>query len=118
FEPAPNSYGYGWIAETLLAALAIFCLPRQFQVMIVENTDEHHLNRALWLLPLYLLAINFFVLPIALAGRIMLPGNTDPDNLVLALPLASGHPWLALVAFLGGLSAAAGMVVVETTALS
>ncbi len=118
FDTSTPLYGYSWISMTLLAGLAVFCLPRQFQVMVVENVDERHLNRALWLFPLYLLAINLFVLPIAIAGRMMLPADTDPDNLVLALPFATGHPWLALVAFLGGLSAAASMVVVETTALS
>lgn len=118
FEYTPDRYGYNWIAMTLLAMLAVFCLPRQFQVMVVENVDERHLNRALWLFPLYLLAINLFVLPIAIAGRMLLPIDTDPDNIVLAVPLATGHPFLALIAFLGGLSASASMVVVETTALS
>jgi Na+/proline symporter/nitrogen-specific signal transduction histidine kinase len=118
FEGSAPPYGYNWITMTFLAALAIFCLPRQFQVMVVENVDERHLNRALWLFPLYLLAINLFVLPIAIAGRITLPASTNPDNLVLLLPFATGHPTLALIAFLGGLSAAASMVVVETTALS
>lgn len=118
FDASSTRYGYSWISMTLLAALAVFCLPRQFQIMVVENVDERHLNRAQWLFPLYLLAINLFVLPIAVAGRMMLPADTDPDNLVVALPLAQGHPLLALIAFLGGLSAAASMVVVETTALS
>lgn len=118
FDQIPAGYGYNWISMTVLAALAVFCLPRQFQVMVVENVDDRHLNRAAWLFPLYLLLINLFVLPIAFAGRMMLPEDTDPDNLVLALPYATGHPMLALIAFLGGLSAAASMVVVETTALS
>jgi Na+/proline symporter len=118
FDPSPDRYGYNWIAMTLLAMLAIFCLPRQFQVMVVENVDERHLDRAMWLFPLYLLAINLFVLPIAIGGRLLLPANTDPDNLVVTVPVIAGQPWLALVAFLGGVSAAASMVVVETTALS
>src|SRR3569833_39196 len=98
--------------------LAVFCLPRQFQVMVVENVDERHLDRAVWQFPLYLFLINLFVLPIAIAGRVLLPGNENPDNLVLALPLLGNRPVLSLVAFLGGVSAAASMVVVETTALS
>lgn len=118
FAYDPNRYGFSWIGMTVLAGLASICLPRQFQVMVVENTDERHLDRAVWQFPLYLLAINLFVLPIAIAGRMLLPGNTDPDNLVLALPLVGGQPLLALVAFLGGVSAAASMVVVEATALS
>ncbi|MEO8756621.1 MAG: ATP-binding protein [Devosia sp.] len=118
FSYDPQRYGYSWIAMTLLAGLASLCLPRQFQVMVVENVDERHLDRAIWQFPLYLLAINLFVLPIAIAGRMLVPGTADPDNLVLALPLLGGQPLLALIAFLGGVSAAASMVVVETTALS
>ena len=107
-----------WVALTFLAMAAIVCLPRQFQVMVVENVDERHLDRALWLFPAYLIAINVFVMPIALAGLLSAPAGTDPDTLVLTLPLAAGHNWLALLAFLGGLSAAASMVIVETVALS
>ncbi len=118
FAHAPDRYGFSWIAMTFLAMVASFCLPRQFQVMIVENLNERHLDRALWQFPLYLLVINLFVLPIAIAGRLLVPGNENPDNLVLALPLLGNQPVLALIAFLGGVSAAASMVVVETTALS
>ena len=118
YEHVGLSRGIDWMVMSLLAAAAIFCLPRQFQVMVVENVDERHLDRALWLFPLYLLAINLFVLPIAIAGRLIVPLGADPDSLVLTVPLAAGQPVLALVAFLGGLSASASMVVVEATALS
>ncbi len=107
-----------WVAYTVLAFAAIFCLPRQFQVMVVENVDDRHLDRAMWLFPLYLLAINLFVLPIALAGRLLLPADANPDTIVLTLPLATGQPLLAVAVFIGGLSASAGMIIVSTTALS
>ena len=107
-----------WVALTFLSLAAIICLPRQFQVMVVENIDERHLDRAMWLFPLYLLAINLFVLPIALAGLLLLPPDADPDSLVLSLPLATGQPLLAVCVFIGGLSASAGMIIVSTTALS
>jgi Na+/proline symporter/nitrogen-specific signal transduction histidine kinase len=118
FAHSPDRYGFGWVAMTFLAMVATICLPRQFQVMVVENVDERHLDRAVWQFPLYLLLINVLVLPIAIGGRLLLPGNDNPDNLVLALPMLANQPVLALVAFLGGVSAAASMVVVETTALS
>ena len=125
-EPGVRAlYGHGglmrgidWTATTLLAMLAFLCLPRQFQVTIVENVDRRHVDRALWLFPLYLLAINLFVLPIAIGGRLILPEAADPDSLVLTVPLTAGQPVLALIAFLGGLSASASMIVVEATALS
>ncbi len=111
--------GNWWAPQTLLAMLAIFCLPRQFQVTVVENVDESHLNKAIWLFPLYLLLINIFVLPIAFGGLLRFPlGTIDADTYVLALPLAEGAPGLALFAFIGGLSAATGMVIVASVALS
>jgi Na+/proline symporter/signal transduction histidine kinase len=108
-----------WFALTLLSMLSLIFLPRQFQVMVVENVRESHLKRAVWVFPLYLLAINVFVLPIALGGLLYFgQGTLNPDNFVLSLPLAAGQPWLALFVFIGGLSAATGMVIVETIAVS
>ncbi len=103
----------------MLAALSLLFLPRQFQVMVVENVDERHIGRAIWALPLYLLLINLFVLPIALGGLLHFgAGKADPETFVLSLPLAAGFEWLALGAFVGGLSAATGMVIVESIAIS
>jgi Na+/proline symporter/signal transduction histidine kinase len=108
-----------WASLTFLSMAAIMFLPRQFQVAVVENVDERHLNKAIWLFPLYLLAINIFVLPIAFGGLLHFPsGTVDADTFVLTLPIAEQRPWLALFAFIGGLSAATGMVIVETIALS
>ncbi len=108
-----------WFAMTLLSMFSVVFLPRQFHVLVVENVQEQHLRRAVWVFPLYLLAINLFVLPIALGGLLYFgSGQVNPDNFVLSLPLAAGQPLLALFAFIGGLSAATGMVIVETIAVS
>jgi Na+/proline symporter len=108
-----------WTALILVSALAIVFLPRQFQIIVVENVDESHLRRAVWLFPLYLVLINVFVLPLALGGLLHFPGQgVNPDTFVLTLPLARGAEALALLVFIGGLSAATGMVIVETIALS
>lgn len=111
--------GSTWTALVVVSGLAILCLPRQFQMMVVENVDAAHLRRALWLFPLYLLAINLFVLPVALGGLIHFQGQGgNPDAFVLTLPLAQGAWPLALLVFVGGLAAATGMVIVETIALA
>jgi len=113
-----SSYG-SWWSLTLLSMLSIMLLPRQFQIAVVENVNERHLSKAVWLFPLYLLLINIFVLPIALGGLLHFPaGNVDADTFVLTLPMAERHEALALFVFIGGLSAATGMVIVETIALS
>ena len=117
-DPGIHS-GADWFAISLLAALAVMLLPRQFQVAVVENSDERQIRRAIWLFPLYLLLINLFVIPIAVAGLLAFPdGQVDPDTYVLTLPMAFGQPALALAVFIGGLSAATGMVIVEVIALS
>jgi Na+/proline symporter/nitrogen-specific signal transduction histidine kinase len=105
-----------WILLTLVSGLAFLFLPRQFQIAVIENHDPGHLARAAWAFPAYLLLITLFVMPIALASR--LHGLPDGDLAVLDLPLRNGARELAIAAFLGGLSAAAAMVIVETVALS
>ena len=108
-----------WFALILLSMLSVLFLPRQFQVMVVENVRESHLRRAVWVFPLYLLLINLFVLPIALGGLLYFGASPmNPENFVLSLPLAAGQHALALFVFIGGLSAATGMVIVETIAVS
>ncbi len=109
----------GFIAITLLSGFAIILLPRQFHVAVVENNSEAEVRRAAWLFPLYLVLINLFVMPIALAGLLTFtPDAVDSDMYVLALPLSAGSQILALIAFIGGLSAATAMVIVESVALA
>jgi Na+/proline symporter/nitrogen-specific signal transduction histidine kinase len=112
--------GYAsWVWLTILSMMAIMFLPRQFQVTVIENLDEKHLSKAIWLFPAYMLAINVFVLPIAFGGLLRFPdGSVDADTFVLTLPMAEKQELLALLVFIGGLSAATGMVIVETIALS
>jgi len=104
--------------QTLLSAMAILCLPRQFYMGFVEAPDTEALRRARLPFILYLLLISATVIPLALAGLALLPAGTSPDLFVLSLPMANGFPGLALLAFLGGFSAATGMVIAETLALS
>jgi signal transduction histidine kinase/Na+/proline symporter len=106
-----------WVTLLFLSAAAIITLPRMFQVLVVENAQESHLARASWAFPAYLMAMSLFILPIAVVGMQRLPA-TNPDMLVLTLPLASGHGGLAMLAFLGGFSSATSMVIVETIALA
>lgn len=110
--------GVSWLFVMIISALSMILLPRQFQVAIVENTNESHLNKALWMFPLYLFLINIFVIPIAIGGLLKFGNHIDPDTFVLAFPISTGNLWLTLIVFLGGLSAATGMVIVETISLS
>lgn len=106
-------------AMTLLSFCAIVLLPRQFHVTVVENNSEAEIRRARWLFPLYLVLINLFVVPIAVAGLLTFPADTaDTDMFVLALPLQAGSEILTIATFVGGLSAATAMVIVETVALA
>ncbi|MGA0588656.1 NahK/ErcS family hybrid sensor histidine kinase/response regulator [Dyella sp. KRB-257] len=117
--PLAHSQSPGFLAQTLLAFCAMFCLPRQFQIGVVECEDPRDLRRARWMFPLYMLLISLCVLPIVAAGM-NLPAVRSglADAWVLNLPLAHGDRGVALIAFLGGFSAATGMVIVSTVALS
>ena len=108
-----------FLTMTLLSFCAIMLLPRQFHVSVVENSTDAEVSRARWLFPLYLVAINLFVIPIAIAGLVTFPfGAVDSDMYVLALPIEGNSPLLSVGVFVGGLSAATAMVIVECVALS
>lgn len=110
--------GGNWLVMTLLSFFAVILLPRQFHVTVTENNSSEELRRATWLFPLYLVAINLFVVPIAAAGMMTLSPQVNPDTYVLALPIVADNTWLALFAFIGGLSAATAMVIVASVALA
>nr|WP_235775981.1 sensor histidine kinase [Ruegeria alba] len=107
-----------WATITFLAAAAFVCLPRMFQVMVVENDDERHLRTAAWAFPLYLMLMSLFVVPIAVVGLEIMPKGANPDMFVLTIPLAQGQETLAMLSFLGGFSSATSMVIVAAMALS
>jgi Na+/proline symporter/signal transduction histidine kinase len=108
-----------FLTMVLLSFCAIMLLPRQFHVSVVENSTPSEVSRARWLFPLYLVAINLFVIPIAIAGLITFPfGAVDSDMYVLALPVEGNAPLLSVAVFIGGMSAATAMVIVECVALS
>ena len=110
--------GARWIGLTMLSAAAFLCLPRMFQVMVVENEDEDHLRTAAWAFPAYLMLMSLFVVPIAAVGLDMMPEGANPDLFVLTLPLMDGRDGLAILSFLGGFSSATSMVIVAAIALS
>ena len=110
--------GSRWAALTALAGAAFLCLPRMFQVLVVENDDERHLQIASWAFPLYLMLMSLFVVPIAVIGLDVLPRGANPDFFVLTVPLSQGQNSLAMLSFLGGFSSATSMVIVATLALS
>ena len=119
FQLSPQGGMSSWFFMSLSSILAFMFLPRQFQVTVVENVDPRQLNKAIWVFPLYLFLINFFVIPIAMAGRLVFEGvQVDADLYVLTLPLREGNLGLAILAYLGGVSAATSMIIVSTTALS
>ncbi|MCG9697036.1 hybrid sensor histidine kinase/response regulator [Shewanella sp. Isolate11] len=104
--------------QLLVGMAAFLCMPRQFHVMMVECADEKTLLKARWLFPLYLLLFGLFVAPLALAGKILLGDSVAADTYVINLPLALEHPAIALIALLGTLSAATGMVIVAVVTIS
>jgi PAS domain S-box-containing protein len=107
-----------WISLNFLSMMAILFLPRQFHAAVVENSNISHLSKAMWLFPLYLLLINIFVLPVAFGGILLGRSQLEADTFVLTIPLSQGNSLLTLLVFIGGFSAATGMIIVESLALS
>ena len=110
--------GFNWLYTIMLSFMAIFLLPRQFQVSVVENVREKHLKNAIWMFPLYLLLFNIFVIFIAWAGNLTIGNAEQAEYYALLLPLQNGNTFLSVLVFLGGFSAVISMVVVATLALS
>ncbi len=110
--------GFNWFFMISLSFMAIFLLPRQFQVSVLENNREKHLKKAIWLFPLYLLLFNVFVIFIAWAGKLTFGSTQNAEYYTLLLPLENGNSFLATLVFLGGFSAVISMVIVSTLALS
>lgn len=111
--------GYSeWAALIFMSMMAIMFLPRQFHLAVVENHDERHILKAMWMFPLYLLLMNVFVLPIAFGGLLIGGDPSAADSFVLTIPMMKGKGMLALFVFLGGFSAATGMIIVESLAIS
>jgi Na+/proline symporter/signal transduction histidine kinase/ActR/RegA family two-component response regulator len=116
---AHGLHGGTWLTVTFLSLTCVVLLPRQFHVTVVENNSENEIRWAARLFPVYLLLINLFVVPIAAAGLLSLPhGSFDADTFVLALPLSRGAHAITVLAFIGGLSAATAMVIVDSVALA
>jgi len=115
FDHLPDTF----VTQLILASAAIFCLPRQFHVAIVEAYEDANIRSTRWGFPLYLLVFCIFIIPITLAGlKVLPPGAFSGDSFVLALPMQGQQNWLTILAFLGGFSAATGMVIVACVALS
>jgi len=125
--PFPVAIGVGdgsasaymrWSSMLFLTMFAAVLLPRQFHVAVVENSDERHIQTAMWLFPLYVFLLQVFVMPIALGGLAYGLPREAADSFVLRLPLMSGARWLGIVAFLGGLSAGMSMIVISTVTMA
>ena len=116
---APPAASYTrWTAMLFVSMVAVMLLPRQFHVLVVQNPAERDVHTAAWAFPLYLLAINVFVLPIAFGGLLYFGDATAADSFILGLPLGHGARLMAVIVFLGGFSAATAMIVVDSLALS
>lgn len=118
FQDRGSDFNPSWFSLLILASFASVLLPRQFHMMVVEAPSDKHVRKAMYLFPFYLFLINLFVAPIAFAGLVLFNSPAAADSFILTLPLQKGAPLLALLAYVGGLAAATGMVIVSSVALS
>lgn len=115
-----SSSGYlTWFGLSILSFSAFVFLPRQFQLGVIENKDDAHLKTAIWVFPTYLILINLLVIPVAIAGILYYNGQVyNPDYTLLSIPGQLQSNGISMIVFIGGFSAATGMIIVETIALS
>ena len=107
-----------WWSNTAISLIAFLCLPQMYHVMTVENDNPRHLRAAAWMYPSYLVALSALMIPIAVAGLITFGDGINPDTFMITLPIAAGASGFSLLSFIGGLSAATGMVIVAAVSLS
>ncbi len=108
-----------WWSNTVISVIAFLCLPQMFHVVTVENDNPRHVRAAAWMYPAYLLALSLLMIPIAVAGLVTFgDGRINPDTFMITLPIAAEAGAFSLMAFIGGLSAATGMVIVAAVSLS
>jgi PAS domain S-box-containing protein len=107
-----------WNSYMILAMSAILFLPRQFHITVVENVKIKHVNTAMWLFPLYMLLLNVFVLPIALGGQVLGVSSRLADDFVILIPALFDKPMITLLVYIGGFSAASGMIMISTMTLA
>ncbi|MCX7991841.1 MAG: ATP-binding protein [Proteobacteria bacterium] len=115
---SPTPSYFQWLAMMILSGVAVMLLPRQFHIAIIENTNDNHIKKAMYIFPLYLFCISLFVPAIAIGGRLLGISLDSADISVLLIPAMRGEDFIAVLVFLGGFSAATGMVIVETVAIS
>ena len=107
-----------WATILILSGFAFVLLPRQFHMGIVENNSAKHIETATWLTPAYMMLISLLVIPVAMAGLLLLPKGLEADTYLLSVPLAKDMRWIAIVVFVGGLAAISGMIIVSMISLS
>ncbi|HEJ3399264.1 TPA: PAS domain S-box protein [Pseudomonas aeruginosa] len=106
-----------WRTLLLVFFAAAIVMPHMFHMIFTENLNPRALISASWGLPLFLLLMSLAVPPILWAG-LRLGASTTPEYYTIGLGLAVDSPALALAAFIGGISAASGLTIVMTLALS
>ena len=116
-ENDPYFY-FTWASYMVLYMSAVMFLPRQFHLAVVENFSERHIRTAMWLFPIYMFLMSIFIYPVAMGGLLMGLPVQEADKFVLRLPFSSGHRWLSLFVFIGGFSAATGMIMICSMTIS
>ncbi len=107
-----------WVSNLIFSMSAVLFLPHQFHVAVVENPDENHIRTAMWMFPLYMLLITLFTFPVGIGGLLKGLPISGADGFALTLPLRFGPSWLTVLTFIGGFSAATGMIMVCSMTLS
>lgn len=106
-----------YLGLVALGAMAFVSLPHVFHIAMAEFKPAANLAKVARIFAVYLVLIALPILPLAVLGQQLLPSHISGDVYTLALPRALSLDVLSVLGFLGGLSAATGMVVVTAHAV-
>ncbi|MEC7815166.1 MAG: ATP-binding protein [Pseudomonadota bacterium] len=106
-----------WRALLLMSFAAALVLPHMYHMTFSENPSPRALAKASWGLPLYLLLVGLPV-PLIVWGGQALALEVPPAFFAIGIAQALDSPTLTLLMYVAGLSAASGLMIVSTLALS
>ncbi|QLC73755.1 PAS domain S-box protein [Pseudomonas sp. LPB0260] len=106
-----------WRTLLLVFFASAIVMPHMYHMTFTENLNPRAMVSASWGLPLFLLLMSLAV-PLILWAGLRVGATTNPEYFTLGLGIAVNSQTLALIAYVGGLSASSGLIIVTTLALS
>ncbi|MBU1380754.1 hypothetical protein KKD49_07985, partial [Myxococcota bacterium] len=117
-QPSSGMNAENFTVLMVLSMSAIVFLPRQFTVLVMTKLKTDGFRKAVVWFVVYMFLISLAIPIIATAGFNLGIPLSKADSYTLLVPLVKNSNSLAMIVFLGGMSAAFAMLIVSTVTLS